>query len=98
MVETKAKGVRAETMTEQERIQLLRTVRTQLAKIHHELNNPLAIISGNVQLLLEMVRIMGLENDLIEPLEDIEKASQDLTRLLYKLIVLKENIPHYPSE
>lgn len=86
------------SMTERERRQMLRSIRTELARVHHELNNPLSIISGNVQLLLEIVRMTGLEEDLKGPLEDIDAASQKMADLLYRLVVLKEMIPHQPSE
>ena len=45
------------------------------AAVAHEVNNPLAIISGNAQLLAEVGRAEGLSEDLMGPILDIEAAT-----------------------
>lgn len=77
---------------EREQMKILDTVRTTVATVKHEINNPLAIISGNAQLLLELTRAMKLSDDLVHPIEDIEEASQRIAESLDKLGNLKEFI------
>jgi len=72
---------------------LLRTIRSNLSWVHHELNNPLSAISGNAELLLALADMKGLDEDIIAALRDIEEASQHMAESLHKLKVLKEMIP-----
>lgn len=64
-----------------------------LSKVYHDINNPLAIISGNAQLLLEMVHMMDLDDHLVEPIEDIEEASRRLNESLGDLERLQDELP-----
>lgn len=82
----------AEQVRHQDRKQLIDTVRMTLASVKHEINNPLAIISGNAQLLLELSRMMELDEDLVKPIRDIEEASLRITDSLDKLNSIKELI------
>ena len=80
----------AERARRQEQMQLIDSLRTTVANVKHEINNPLAIISGNAQLLLELSRIMELDEDLVKPIRDIEEASLRITASLDKLNSIKE--------
>lgn len=69
---------------------VLRRVRTEITAVHHDVNNPLAIIAGNAQLLLELARVMDLDADLMHPIRDIEEASGRLAEILQRLARLRE--------
>jgi nitrogen-specific signal transduction histidine kinase len=70
----------------------LEEVCVMLSRVVHDVNNPLAIISGNAQLLVEISRGMGLGQDLAKPLGDIEEAAQVLADRLAGLSALRENV------
>ena len=53
-----------------------------LSDARHTLSNPITVISGNTQLLLEMARMMDLDDEFIEPLEDIEEAVDELEGMI----------------
>ena len=74
----------------QEQMKLIDTLRATVATVKHEINNPLAIISGNAQLLLELSRMMDLDEDLVKPIRDIEEASLRITDSLNKLNSIKD--------
>jgi signal transduction histidine kinase len=71
---------------------LLNQVRIALSRVVHDVNNPLAVISGNAQLLLELVRIMELDAELAKPISDIEEASRELAERLAQLSRLREDV------
>lgn len=48
-------------------------LRSRLSQIKHDANNPLAIVSGNAQLLEELADSQGL-TEFLEPLQDIQDA------------------------
>ncbi len=68
-------------------------VRSVLANMYHDINNPLAIISGNAQLLVELARVMEVDEELMGPIEDIEAATQRLDDSLSELERLQEELP-----
>lgn len=68
-----------------DQMKLVETVRSTVANIKHEINNPLAIISGNAQLLLELTSLMDLDEELVKPIRDIEEASLRIGQSLEKL-------------
>ncbi len=70
----------------------LRAVSDAIVRLHHEVNNPLAIISGNAQLLVEVGRAEGLSDDLMGPILDIEAASERLAASLRSLAALREEV------
>lgn len=61
-----------------------------LNRVTHDINNPLAIISGNAQLLLELARALDLDPDVAKPIQDIEEASQRLASMVERLNALNE--------
>jgi len=77
---------------EYEQSQLLGQTRKGLSSFYHDINNPLSILSGNAQLLLEIGRQMGLEDDLMAPLRDVEESSRRLHTELQRIVRLKELI------
>lgn len=70
----------------------LRAMSDEIVRLHHEVNNPLAIISGNAQLLLELARGMHLDADLLGPITDIEEASHRLADSLRGLARLRDQV------
>lgn len=78
------------TQDESEKIrETLRTVRKHLSRIHHDMNNPLSIISGNVQLLNELSKALKVSDDFDAPLKDVLTATERLTGLTEELVVLR---------
>ena len=61
-----------------------------LTRVTHDINNPLAIISGNAQLLLELSRALDLDPDVAKPIQDIEEASQRLASMVERLNALND--------
>ena len=54
------------------------------------MNNPLAVISGNVQLLQELIKALDLGAELDGPLNDIAMAVDQLHDGTDRLVLLKE--------
>ncbi len=75
----------AEQRRRRDQLKLIETVRSTVANVKHEINNPLAIISGNAQLLLELAGLMDLDEELVKPIRDIEEASLRIAESLEKL-------------
>ncbi len=76
-----------------ERARRLAIIRASIGRVHHDLSNPLSIITGNAQLFLEIASMMGLDDDLVQPVRDIEMASERMAELLDQLTQLKNAIP-----
>ena len=69
--------------------QSIEVIKSTLASIKHEINNPLAIVYGNAQLLLELTR-MEPDEELIKPIRDIAEASSRIAQSLDKLNHIKD--------
>ena len=69
--------------------QSLKDLRVRLSRIHHDINNPVSIISGNTQLLMELARALEVEEDFSGPLEDIEAAIDKLTASVDRLMEVR---------
>ena len=66
--------------------ELPQPVRDQLAVLQHQINNPLAVVLGNVQFLL--LKKDGLEEKVVARLEKIEKAALKICSLNEQLTPL----------
>lgn len=78
------------TRDESEKIHTtLRTVRKHLSRIHHDLNNPLSIVSGNVQLLDELSKALQVGDEFEVPIQDVMVAVEQLTEITEELLVLR---------
>lgn len=73
----------------------LQEIRASLSTVFHDANNPLAIISGNAQFLLELARTMQLDDDLVQPIEDIDEASRRVAESLKELGHIRDQIGRY---
>jgi len=67
----------------------LQTLRKHLSRIHHDLNNPLSIVSGNLQLLKELSKALDVEENFEGPLKDIAAALEQLSDTTEQLIVVR---------
>ena len=78
------------TKEESEKIHVaIQTIRTHLSRIHHDMNNPLSIISGNVQLLQELATALQVQEDFDAPLKDVATAIEQLAETTEELLVLR---------
>lgn len=59
--------------------------RATLSTVYHDVNNPLAVIAGNAQLLLELAQAMDLGDEFTEPIQDIERAGHRIEGALQAL-------------
>ena len=63
-----------------------------IAKVHHDLKNPLSIIAGNAQFLLELHKALELDADVVSSIRDINEAAQELESALDRLVTLRESL------
>lgn len=66
-----------------------------LSKVVHSINNPLAIISGHAQLLLELSESEGFDSEVVTYLQNIEEASQRLAVELGELRDVRDEVQPY---
>lgn len=63
-----------------------------ISTVYHELNNPLSIISGNAQFLIELSREKDLDEQFVSSAEDIQEATQQMSESLNELTRLREHL------
>ena len=64
----------------------------ELSRVAHALNNPLAVISGNAQLGLEMARATAADEMVVEALQSIAEAATRLEGLFSDVAALRARI------
>jgi signal transduction histidine kinase len=79
-------------MTESDASESLDDVHETVSSVHHDLNNPLSIISGNAQFLLEISREENVDEQFVASVRDIEEAAQRMSDSLSRLARLKEEL------
>lgn len=67
-------------------------VRETVSSVYHDLNNPLSIISGNAQFLLELSREAEVEDQFVSSVQDIQEAAQRMSESLDRLTRLKKEL------
>lgn len=67
-------------------------VRDTVSSVYHDLNNPLSIISGNAQFLLEIGKEEDLDEQFLSSAKDIKEAAQRMAESLHQLTRLKEEL------
>lgn len=72
-------------------VAFLGLIRARLASLYHDMNNPLAVASGNVQYLGELVRMGELEG-FPEALADVASAHELLEAHLSGLLEVRQLI------
>ncbi len=76
----------------------LQKVRSQLAQVHHDLKNPLSVIDGNAQFLLELQQALNLDEQAVASVEDIQEAAIELRSSMEKLQELRDDLEPSPRE
>ena len=64
----------------------------ELSVFYHNINNPLTILSGNIQLLQLMSDSMDMSEDILKPITDIATVSARFEDDLQSIAELKEKI------
>ena len=73
---------------------MLEELRAEAGAVAHAINNPLTVITGNAQFLLEIARTEQAGSPIVAPIEDINAAAQQLSDALTRLSALRERIAH----
>jgi signal transduction histidine kinase len=63
-----------------------------IAKVHHDLKNPLSIIAGNAQFLMELDKALDLDGDVVSSVKDIREAAHELEDALDRLVTLRQSL------
>lgn len=63
-----------------------------ISSVYHDLNNPLSIIAGNAQFLVELSQEEELDEQFLSSAQDIQEASQQMSESLQRLTRLKERL------
>lgn len=79
-------------MSDLESIDSLDDAHERVSSVYHDLNNPLSIISGNAQFLLEISREEELDEQFVSSVQDIKEAAQRMADSLNRLTKLKEEL------
>lgn len=66
--------------------------REALSQVYHDLNNPLSIISGNAQFLLEISKDADVDDAFVTSIEDIREAADRMAEALRELMELREEM------
>jgi len=72
-------------------VAFLGRVKARLATLYHDMNNPLAVASGNVQYVGELLR-MGESEGLADALADVVSAHELIEARLGELLELRREI------
>lgn len=76
----------------QRQLQLLEHIGRELSVFYHNINNPLTILSGNIQLLQVLTDTMQVSTDLMKPISDIASITTRFEEDLKAIAELKEKI------
>jgi signal transduction histidine kinase len=79
-------------MSNSESPESLDDVRETVSSVYHDLNNPLSIISGNAQFLLELTREEDVDEQFVSSVRDIKQAAERMSDSLNRLTRLKEDL------
>lgn len=80
-------------MSESQPSDSLEDMHETVSTVYHDLNNPLSIISGNAQFLIEISREEEeLDEQFVSSARDIKEAAQRMAESLHKLTRLKEKL------
>ena len=71
-------------------VQVSEEVQKTLSKVYHDLNNPLSIISGNAQFLLEISQEGDVDEQFVSSVRDIKEAAERMSEALRELTELKK--------
>ncbi|WP_424519250.1 histidine kinase dimerization/phospho-acceptor domain-containing protein [Rubrivirga sp.] len=71
---------------------VLEGVRDELSRVAHDLNNPLAVISGNAQLAAEMAKAVPTDETIVEAIGSIQQAASELEALFADVAALRKRV------
>ena len=89
---TEAEGTEAPRISAEAATAMLEELRAEAGAVAHAINNPLTVITGNAQFLLEVARAEQTDSPIVGPIEDINAATQQLSDALARLSALRERI------
>ncbi len=67
-------------------------VHDAVSSVYHDLNNPLSIISGNAQFLLELSQEEDVDEQFVSSVRDIREAAERMSDSLNRLTRLKDEL------
>lgn len=70
----------------------LASVRDEIGRVVHALNNPLAVIVGNAQLAQELARAVETDPTIVGAIDDIAHAGEELGRLFDRIRDLRASV------
>ena len=70
----------------------LEDLKAELGRVAHALNNPLAVITGNAQLGLELADALAVDESVTESLRNIAEAAGDLEDLFGEVAALRARV------
>ena len=79
-------------MTDFEEFETEDDLHEAVSSVYHDLNNPLSIIAGNAQFLLELSQEKDLDEQFASSAQDIQEASQRMSESLQRLARLKDHL------
>ena len=79
-------------MTDFEEFETEDDLHEAVSSVYHDLNNPLSIIAGNAQFLLELSQEKDLDEQFASSARDIQEASQRMSESLQRLTRLKDHL------
>ena len=79
-------------MTDFEEFETEDDLHEAVSSVYHDLNNPLSIIAGNAQFLLELSQEKDLDEQFASSARDIQEASQRMSESLRRLTRLKDHL------
>lgn len=80
------------TMDDFEALATKEEIHEAVSSVYHELNNPLSIISGNAQFLLELSQEEGLDEQFVSSVQDIQEATEQMSESLQRLTHLRDQL------
>ncbi len=84
-------------MTDFEAPETREDIQEVVSSVYHDLNNPLSIIAGNAQFLVELSQEEDLDEQFVSSAQDIQEASQRMADSLQRLTRLKEHLKKDPQ-
>jgi signal transduction histidine kinase len=79
-------------MTDFEEPETKEEIREAVSTVYHELNNPLSIISGNAQFLVELSQEEELDEQFVSSAQDIQEACRRMAESLQRLTRLRDSL------
>jgi signal transduction histidine kinase len=76
----------------------LEQLKSYISRIQHDLNNPLSVVSGNVELLKELAIALNVYADVEDPLEDMGAALDKLTEQVDRLMVIRSMLSNFSEK